>query len=123
MKKISVVMITYNHEKYIEKAVESVLMQKGDFELELLIGNDKSPDRTAEMLKKYEKDERVKIFNREQNMGATNNALDIEKKSIGDYIAFLEGDDYWITEDKLDKQLKILQNMMMNTVFTQIYIQ
>ncbi len=109
MKKISVVMITYNHEKYIEKAVESVLMQKGDFELELLIGNDKSPDRTAEMLKKYEKDERVKIFNREQNMGATNNALDIEKKSIGDYIAFLEGDDYWITEDKLDKQLKILQ--------------
>ena len=109
MIKVSVVMITYNHEKYIEKAVESVLMQKGDFELELLIGNDKSPDRTAEILKKYEKDERVKIFNREQNMGATKNELDIKMKCLGDYIAILEGDDYWVTEDKLDKQLKILQ--------------
>ena len=59
-------MITYNHEKYIEKAIDSVLMQEGNFELELLIGNDKSPDKTAEILKKYENDSRVKVFNREK---------------------------------------------------------
>ena len=46
-------------------------MYERNFELELLIGNDKSPDRTAEMLKKYENDSRVKIFNRGENMGAT----------------------------------------------------
>lgn len=109
MKKISVAMITYNHEKYIEKAVESVLMQKGNFKLELLIGNDKSPDRTAEILKKYENDSRVKIFNRKKNMGATKNGLDIKLKCTGDYIAVLEGDDYWVTDDKLAKQLKILE--------------
>ena len=110
MIKISVVMITYNHEKYIEKAIDSVLMQEGNFELELLIGNDKSPDRTAEILKKYENDSRVKIFNREKNMGATKNDLDIKLKCMGKYIAILEGDDYWITKDKLSKQLEILES-------------
>lgn len=110
MKKISVAMITYSHEKYIEKAVDSVLMQEGNFELELLIGNDKSPDRTAEILKKYENDSRVKIFNREKNIGATKNGLDIKLKCTGDYIAILEGDDYWVTKDKLSKQLEILES-------------
>ena len=110
MKKISVAMVTYNHEKYIEKAVDSILMQEGNFELEVLIGNDKSPDKTTEILKKYENDSRVKIFNREKNMGATKNGLDILLKCNGDCIAILEGDDYWITKDKLSKQLEILEN-------------
>lgn len=109
MKKISVLMITYNHEKYIERAIESILMQKGDFELEILIGNDKSPDNTETILKKYENIENIKIFNREKNMGATKNLVDIFMKSSGDYISILEGDDYWVTEDKLSKQLKILE--------------
>lgn len=110
MKKISVAMITYNHEKYIEKAIDSILMQEGNFELEVLIGNDKSPDKTAEILKKYENDSRIKVFNREKNMGATKNGLDIKLSCTGDYIAILEGDDYWITKDKLFKQLEILEN-------------
>lgn len=109
MKKISVLMVTYNHEKYIEKAIESVLMQKGDFELEILIGNDKSPDNTEIILKKYENIENIKIFNRKENLGATKNELDLKIKANGDYIAILEGDDYWVTEDKLSKQLKILE--------------
>ena len=66
MKLISVVMVTYNHEKYIEQAIESVLMQKGEFEIELLIGNDKSPDNTEKIIKKYESDLKVKIFNRKK---------------------------------------------------------
>lgn len=67
MKKlISILMITYNHEKYIEKAIESVLMQEGNFDFELLIGNDKSPDNTKEILEKYQSNEKIKIFNREK---------------------------------------------------------
>lgn len=109
MIKISVAMVTYNHEKYIEQAIESVLMQEGNFELELLIGNDKSPDKTEEILKKYENDSRVKIFNRKINMGATKNGRSLNLQCTGDYIAILEGDDYWITKDKLEKQLKVFE--------------
>lgn len=110
MKKlISILMITYNHEKYIEKAIESVLMQEGDFDFELLIGNDKSPDNTEKILEKYLDDKRIKIFNREKNLGALNNSWDLKLKAKGDYIAILEGDDFWTTKDKLQKQLEILE--------------
>ncbi|MFK4785489.1 glycosyltransferase [Fusobacterium sp. MFO224] len=105
---VSVVMITYNHEKYIEKAVDSVLSQKGDFDLELLIGNDKSPDNTKKILEKYKNNKRVRIFNREQNLGATKNNINLRLKAKGDYIAVLEGDDYWLDEYKIQKQLKLL---------------
>lgn len=109
MKKISVVMITYNHEKYIEQAIESVLIQEGNFELELLIGNDKSPDRTKEILKKYMNNERIKIYNREENLGAVKNLWDLCIKATGDYIAILEGDDFWTDKFKLSKQLELLE--------------
>lgn len=116
-------MPTYNHEKYIEKAIESVLMQEGDFEIELLIGNDKSPDRTEEILKKYETNSRIKIFNRKENMGATNNTWDLYMRTKGEYIASLEGDDYWITKDKLQKQLDILEkNKKISLCYTDSYI-
>ena len=107
---ISIIMITYNHEKYIEQAIESVLMQEGEFEIELLIGNDKSPDNTENILEKYKADPRVRVFNREKNMGATNNLWDLNLRARGKYIAVLEGDNYWITKDKLRNQLKILEN-------------
>lgn len=107
---ISIVMITYNHENYIEKAIESVLSQKGNFEVELLIGNDKSPDNTENILKKYQNNKIIKIFNREINLGTTKNALDLKLKAKGDYIAILEGDDYWVDNRKLEKQLKILES-------------
>lgn len=109
MKKISVIMITYNHERYIEQAIESVLIQEGNFELELLIGNDKSPDRTKEILKKYMNDKRIKIYNREKNLGAVKNLWDLCIKATGDYIAILEGDDFWTDKFKLTKQLDILE--------------
>lgn len=120
---ISVIMVTYNHEKYIEQAIESVLMQEGNFEIELLIGNDKSPDNTEKILRKYESNSRVKIFNREKNMGAINNLWDLNLKAKGKYIAALEGDDYWITKDKLQKQLEILEkNKNISLCYTDSYI-
>lgn len=106
---ISILMITYNHEKYIEQAIESVLMQKGNFDIELLIGNDKSPDNTEKILEKYRIDSRIKIFNRKENLGATNNLVDLFLKANGEYIAILEGDDYWTDNLKLNEQLAILE--------------
>lgn len=114
---VSVVMITYNHERYIEKAIESVLSQKGDFEMELLIGNDKSPDNTQKILEKYKNDKRVKIFNREKNLGATKNSFDLKLKANGEYIAILEGDDYWLDNHKLEKQLNILKDNKIALVY------
>ena len=106
---VSVVVITYNHEKYIEETIESILMQRGEFEIEILIGNDNSPDNTKEILEKYSTNNKIKIINREKNIGATRNLLDLLLKSQGEYIAILEGDDYWTDELKISKQLKILE--------------
>ncbi|MGL4935383.1 MAG: glycosyltransferase family 2 protein [Cetobacterium sp.] len=106
--KVSVVVLTYNHEKYLEKAIQSILNQDVDFEYEVLIGNDKSPDNTELILQKYSQNPRVKIYNREINLGATKNLLDLLKRSSGEYIAFLEGDDYWTDKNKLKKQVQVL---------------
>ena len=49
MKKISVAIVTYNHEKYIKQALDSILKQKGDFKLEIIVGDDCSKDKTREI--------------------------------------------------------------------------
>ncbi|WP_281700331.1 glycosyltransferase [Cetobacterium somerae] len=107
--KISVVVLTYNHEKYLVECIESILNQELDCEYEVLIGNDKSPDNTKKVLEKYKTNEKIKIFNREENLGATKNLVDLLQKSQGEYIALLEGDDYWIDNKKLSKQINILE--------------
>lgn len=107
--KISVVVLTYNHEKYLVECIESILNQELDCEYEVLIGNDKSPDNTKKILEKYKANEKIKIFNREENLGATKNLVDLLQKSQGEYIALLEGDDYWIDNKKLSKQINILE--------------
>ncbi|MGL5902423.1 MAG: glycosyltransferase family 2 protein, partial [Cetobacterium sp.] len=120
--KVSIVLLTYNHEKYLEKAIDSILVQKTNFEYEVLIGNDKSPDNTKAILEKYSSNSKVKIYNRESNLGATKNLLDLFKKSKGEYIAILEGDDYWIDEEKLLKQVKILdENKQYSLCLTDSY--
>ena len=68
--KISVIMLTYNHEDYIEKAVKSVCAQQGDFELEIIIGDDCSKDNTAAIIEKLAKAHKeIKIFRPEKNIG------------------------------------------------------
>lgn len=106
--KISIVVLTYNHDKYLTECIESILNQEIYDEYEILIGNDKSPDDTEKILEKYKKNERIKIYNRVENLGATKNLLDLLEKSQGEYIALLEGDDYWVDNKKLLKQIDIL---------------
>lgn len=112
MKKISIAMITYNHENYIEQAVRSVMMQKGNFEMELIIGNDCSKDNTSKIVNKLTKEfpNNIKFIDRKENMGVINNLLDVLSYCNGDYVAILEGDDYWLTDHKLQDQIEFLEN-------------
>ena len=107
---VSVIVVTYNQEKFIEKALDSILMQKVNFKYEVLIGNDCSPDDTISILNKYNKYKSFKIYNNKTNKGATKNFYELLKKAKGKYIAFLEGDDYWTDDNKLQKQVDFLES-------------
>ncbi|SDP35887.1 glycosyltransferase [Selenomonas ruminantium] len=109
---VSVILTTYNQEKYIGKAVESILAQKVDFPIEILIGEDCSTDGTAEVLRGYEKKYpgKFRIFYREKNLGANRNTYELDLCAKGKYIAGLEGDDYWSDPYKLQKQVDFLES-------------
>lgn len=110
---LSVYVPTYNHEKYIARALDSILMQKTDFAFEVLVGEDCSTDGTRAVLQQYEKDHPgfFKMFYREQNMHGSgcSNALDLKRRCKGKYIVALEGDDFWTDPEKLDKQIRFLE--------------
>lgn len=108
--KVSVMMVTYNHERYIEQAILSVLNQRVDFKYELLIGEDCSTDRTRKIAEKYEAmyPEVVKLVRHNKNVGALKNEADLRRRCLGKYVAVLEGDDYWTNPDKLKLQVDFL---------------
>lgn len=110
---LSVVMITYKHENYIKKAIDSVLNQETNFEFELLISNDNSPDSTDEIILKIVRDHPksscIKYINNKINIGMMSNFTNTLKKSKGKYIALCEGDDYWTDRQKLQKQVDFLE--------------
>src|SRR5690554_114420 len=96
---ISVVMITYGHEKYIHKAIEGVLMQQGGFDVEFIIADDHSPDNTEDIVKNikntHPKASCIKYTKHPVNKGMTQNFSWALKEATGKYIALCEGDDYW----------------------------
>ena len=110
---VSVCMITYGHEKYIREALEGVLMQECDFEVELILANDCSPDRTDEIIqdiiKNHPKGCWIKYFKHESNIGMMPNFIFALKECEGKYIALCEGDDYWNDPLKLQKQVSFLE--------------
>ena len=105
-------MITYNHEKFISQAIESVLMQKTDFDFELVIGEDFSIDRTKEIciFYKTKSPEKINLILNEKNLGMISNFINTIHQCKGEYIALLEGDDYWTDPYKLQKQVDFLEN-------------
>lgn len=110
--KVSVLMPTYMHEKYISQAIESFLSQKCTFDIELLINDDCSKDNTAEIAAEYANKypEKVKFFAQKENKGLLENYRFLLSKASGDYIAILESDDYWTDQEKLEKQISFLEN-------------
>ena len=109
---VSVVLITCNQQRYIRQAIESVLMQETSFRYELLIGDDASRDGTSEIVAAYAREypQVIRAFIRPENVGAARNALLLLQQARGDFIASLEGDDYWIDPHKLEKQAALLRN-------------
>lgn len=112
---VSVCCITYNHEKYIADALESFLMQKTEFPIEIIIHDDASTDNTANIIKKYEKkypDIIRPIYQIENQYSKGKNPLrDFVRPLIkGKYAATCEGDDFWIETTKLQKQVEFLEN-------------
>jgi glycosyltransferase involved in cell wall biosynthesis len=108
--KLSVLMITYNHERFVAQAIRSVLMQRVDFDYELVVGDDCSTDRTPRIIREFH-DSRPNLIRpimRNENLGAVDNFLQTLGACRGEYIAFLEGDDYWVSSDKLQKQVDFL---------------
>lgn len=108
--KVSVVMMTYNHERFIAQAVNSVLLQDVDFEYELLIGEDCSSDRTREILIEMQGNapDKIRLFLNDVNIGMFHNLNQLLGECKGEYIALLEGDDYWSSPLKLKKQVDFL---------------
>lgn len=111
---VSVVMITYNHEKYIRQAIESVLMQVCDFSIELILCNDRSTDQTDEIVKdiieNHKNGKWIKYYNHDKNIGMMPNFLFALSKAKGKYVALCDGDDYWLTNNKLKKQVMFLES-------------
>lgn len=107
-------MITYNHEKYIRQAINSVLMQEGEFDLELNIVNDDSNDQTDQIIKELietnKSNVHINYINNQKNKGIVENFIFCLHQCKGEYIAFCEGDDYWNTNDKIEKQLKAIMS-------------
>jgi glycosyltransferase involved in cell wall biosynthesis len=108
--KLSVCMITYNHEKYIAQAIESALMQQTDFDYELVIGDDCSRDGTRKIIEEYHRKfpGKVRLLLPSSNLGVMKNFVATVDACRGEYIAWLEGDDYWVDENKLAKQVALL---------------
>lgn len=108
---VSVYMVTYNHEQYIAKAIESVLMQETKYPFQLIIGEDCSKDGTREIVRQYAKKypDKIKAILNAENLGAQKNAGNVYKACKGKYIAMLEGDDYWTDSGKLQGQVDFLE--------------
>jgi glycosyltransferase involved in cell wall biosynthesis len=109
--KVTVLIITYNHEKYIQKAIESILMQIECPGFEIILCDDKSADNTVAMANAMLADfKNVHIYPNEKNLGITKNYQQAFAKCSGEYILVLEGDDYWTDPLKIKKQTDFLDS-------------
>jgi glycosyltransferase involved in cell wall biosynthesis len=110
---VSVIVHTYNHEKFIAQTLESIVNQEVNFEYEVIVGDDASKDRTPEIITQYQKKypEIIKPMLHPVNMGGfgKNNTLATLEVCQGKYIAAMDGDDYWTNPQKLQKQVDFLE--------------
>lgn len=109
--RVAVCLLTYNHERYIAQAIESVLMQETDFPVELVIGEDCSTDGTRAICERYARahPDRIRLLPAMCNLGMGANARRTLEACRGSYIAYLEGDDYWTDPRKLQMQVECLE--------------
>ena len=108
---VTVVCVTYNQEDYIKDALEGFVMQNTSFKYKVLVGDDCSSDTTPKIIQKYADkypDIIVPIL-RDTNLGGQRNILDLCQRANSPYIALCDGDDYWTSPNKLQKQIDIME--------------
>ena len=110
--KVSVAMVTYNHEKFVIQAVESVLMQTTNFPYEIVIGEDCSPDETRDRVLELQSrhPSRIRVILADRNTGGMDNFVRTYQACRGEYVALLDGDDYWTDPRKLQIQVDFLES-------------
>ena len=118
--KVSVSLVTYNQEKYIVQAIESILMQKTDFNFEIIIGEDESQDNTRSIVMEYRRryPDKIRLFLNARNDKNFSDGMPAGRQNLinnlnnanGEYIALLDGDDYWTSPDKLQRQVNFLDS-------------
>jgi glycosyltransferase involved in cell wall biosynthesis len=113
--------MTFNHEEFIAKAMESILMQQTDFHVQVVVGDDFSTDRTLEIIKSFSSTDKIHIhilkrevgdsyWKKRKQLGRLYNFINIIENCSGKYIALLDGDDYWTDPLKLQKQVDFLES-------------
>lgn len=108
--KLSVFVVTYNQEQYIRQCLDSIVMQKTNFDYEVIIGEDCSTDNTPQICDEYaDKYPFIHVYHHPKNIGLLKNWEFVMNRCQGEYIALLEGDDYWIDENKLQRQVDWLE--------------
>tara|TARA_B100000963_G_C22622279_1_gene670560 strand:+ start:1229 stop:2188 length:960 start_codon:yes stop_codon:yes gene_type:complete len=110
--RVSICIITYNHEQFIAQTIDSVLMQEVDFEFEIVVGDDESKDNTRAILEQYQLTypDIINLMPKNKNVGPTKNFAKTLLACEGQYIALLDGDDYWTCKSKIQRQVEFLDN-------------
>lgn len=110
--KVSVVLLAYNQEKFIEQAINSILMQETNFNFEILIIEDYSTDNTRNIVIDYQKKypDKIKLILSEKNNNDNKAWIDTIQNAKGTYVALLDGDDYWTSSKKLQTQADFLDS-------------
>jgi glycosyltransferase involved in cell wall biosynthesis len=122
---VSVYMLAYNHEKFITTAIKNVIAQRHDFPIELVIGEDCSPDRTREIALEFQRThpDLVRVITSNRNSGMRANSKRSMDACRGKYIAVCEGDDYWTHPSKLKRQVDLFADrpqLMLTSHYAQV---
>jgi glycosyltransferase involved in cell wall biosynthesis len=109
--KLSVCLITYNHEQFIAQALERALAQETEFEYEIVVSDDCSTDRTREIIEEFHRahPDRIRLVSPNKNLGVNRNLVHALHACRGQYVALLEGDDFWTSRSKLQEQISFLE--------------
>ncbi len=109
---VTVILLTYNHKNYIEKCLESVVNQITNFPFDVVIGDDLSTDGTRLICEKYSTLHPLllNLLPRQKNLGLAGNLIETMKFARGNFFAFLEGDDSWTDNLKLQSQYDVILN-------------
>ncbi len=107
--RVTVLVMTYNHERYIRQALDSVLMQETSFDYEVLISEDCSTDGTREIVEDYgSRHPQIRLILSDRNLHCNEVVARGLRSAQGEYVALLDGDDYWISSAKLQAQVEFL---------------